>query len=238
MHQASRPTQFGIGASLRRHEDPALISGKGRFVADLVPEGALHAFVLRSAVAHGRFTLHGLAAARAADGVADIITGADVTRLGTLPCLGMLDNADGSTPYVPPYPVLPLDRVRHVGEALAMGDVSENAELDAARERESRLKEAAKEIMDELKRVKVIDPATVDASAAGFGTKVTLKREDGKTKIYTILGRYEADHENFIISNESPIAQGILGKKPGDVASVETPEGAVQYEVISVDRAE
>ena len=66
MHQASRPTQFGIGASLRRHEDPALISGKGRFVADLVPEGALHAFVLRSAVAHGRFTLHGLAAARAA----------------------------------------------------------------------------------------------------------------------------------------------------------------------------
>ena len=67
---------------------------------------------------------------------------------------------------------------------------------------------------------------------------MTLKREDGKTKIYTILGRYEADHENFIISNESPIAQGILGKKPGDVASVETPEGAVQYEVISVDRAE
>ncbi|MCA8911061.1 MAG: GreA/GreB family elongation factor [Planctomycetes bacterium] len=130
------------------------------------------------------------------------------------------------------------DVAKQIGEALAMGDVSENAELDAARERESRLKEAAKEIMDELKRVKVIDPATVDASAAGFGTKVTLKREDGKTKIYTILGRYEADHENFIISNESPIAQGILGKKPGDVASVETPEGAVQYEVISVDRAE
>ncbi|MCB1435793.1 MAG: xanthine dehydrogenase family protein [Rhodobiaceae bacterium] len=134
MHQASRPTQFGIGASLRRHEDPALISGKGRFVADLVPEGALHAFVLRSAVAHGRFTLHGLAAARAADGVADIITGADVTRLGTLPCLGMLDNADGSTPYVPPYPVLPLDRVRHVGEALAMVVGQSRAAAQAAAE--------------------------------------------------------------------------------------------------------
>lgn len=130
------------------------------------------------------------------------------------------------------------DVAKQIGEALAMGDVSENAELDAARERESRLKEAAKEIMDELKRVKVIDPATVDASVAGFGTKVTLKREDGKTKNYTILGRYEADHENFVISNESPIAQGIVGKKPGETANVETPEGAVQYEVISVDRAE
>jgi transcription elongation factor GreA len=130
------------------------------------------------------------------------------------------------------------DVAKQIGEALAMGDVSENAELDAARERESRLKEAAKEIMDELKRVKVIDPATVDAGVAGFGTKVSLKREDGKAKTYTILGRYEADHENFIISNESPIAQGILGKKPGEKAMVETPEGAVAYEVISVDRAE
>ncbi|MCB9895783.1 MAG: GreA/GreB family elongation factor [Planctomycetes bacterium] len=130
------------------------------------------------------------------------------------------------------------DVAKQIGEALAMGDVSENAELDAARERESRLKEAAKEIMDELKRVKVIDPATVDASVAGFGTKVSLKREDGKSKNYTILGRYEADHENFIISNESPIAQGILGKKPGEKAMVETPEGAVAYEVISVERAE
>jgi transcription elongation factor GreA len=130
------------------------------------------------------------------------------------------------------------DVARQIGEALAMGDVSENAELDAARERESRLKEAAKEIMEELKRVKVVDPATVDARVAGFGTKVSLKREDGKSKVYTILGRYEADHENFIISNESPIAQGILGKKPGEKATVETPEGAVHYDVISVDRAD
>jgi len=130
------------------------------------------------------------------------------------------------------------DVAKQIGEALAMGDISENAELDAARERESRLKEAAKEIMEELKRVRVVDPATVDSSIAGFGTKVSLKRGDGKSKVYTILGRYEADHENFIISNESPIAQGILGKKPGEKAVVETPEGAVDFEVISVDRAD
>jgi transcription elongation factor GreA len=130
------------------------------------------------------------------------------------------------------------DVAKQIGEALAMGDISENAELDAARERESRLKEAAKEIMEELKRVRVMDPAEVDSSVAGFGTKVTLKRQDGKTKVYTILGRYEADHENMIISVESPIGQGILGRKPGEKAMVETPEGAVQYEVIGVDRAE
>jgi transcription elongation factor GreA len=130
------------------------------------------------------------------------------------------------------------DVARQIGEALAMGDISENAELDAARERESRLKESAREIMEELKRVRVVEPEEFDASKAGFGTKVTLTREDGKTKEYTILGRYEADLELQIISNESPIAQGILGKGPGETAIVETPEGAVKYEVINVERAE
>ncbi len=127
---------------------------------------------------------------------------------------------------------------KQIGEALAMGDISENAELDAAREKESRLKEAAKEIMEELKRVRVVESKEIDASTAGFGTKVTLKREDGKTKVYTILGRYEADLANNIISNESPIAKGILNKRAGENAVVETPEGAVKYEVISVEKAD
>jgi transcription elongation GreA/GreB family factor len=130
------------------------------------------------------------------------------------------------------------DVARQIGEALAMGDISENAELDAARERESRLKEAAKEIMEELKRVRVVAPDEFDPSKAGFGTRVTLKREDGKTKVYTILGRYESDLEQMIISNESPIAQGIVDRTPGEHAVVETPEGAVKYEVIAVERAE
>jgi len=129
------------------------------------------------------------------------------------------------------------DVAKQIGEALAMGDISENAELDAAREREARLKEAAKGIMEELKRVRVLGPEDVDASKAGFGTKVTLKREDGKTKVYEIFGRYEADHDRNIISIESPIAQGILGKTPGEKAAVQTPEGNVMYQVISVDRA-
>jgi len=129
------------------------------------------------------------------------------------------------------------DVAKQIGEALAMGDISENAELDAAREREARLKEAAKGIIEELKRVRIFASEDVDASKAGFGTKVTLKREDGKTKVYEIFGRYEADLERNIISIESPIAQGILGKTPGAKAVVQTPEGSVKFEVISVGRA-
>lgn len=129
------------------------------------------------------------------------------------------------------------DVAKQIGEALAMGDISENAELDAAREREARLKEAAKDIMEELKRVKVMQPEDVDPSKAGFGTRVTLKREDGKTRQYEIFGRYEADLERNIISIESPVAQGILGKAPGEKAAVQTPEGTVMYEVIGVERA-
>lgn len=126
---------------------------------------------------------------------------------------------------------------KQIGEALAMGDISENAELDAAREREGRLKERARDIIDELKRVRVVETDDVDPSTAGFGTKVVLKRQDGKTVEYTILGPYEADHEHNIISNESPIAQGILGKKPGDKATVTTPEGSVNYDVVSIGKA-
>jgi len=129
------------------------------------------------------------------------------------------------------------DVAKQIGEALAMGDITENAELEAAREREARLKEAAKNIMEELKRVRVMQPEDVDPSHAGFGTKVTLRREDGKTREYEIFGRYEADIERSIISIESPVAQGILGKAPGEAANVQTPEGVVKYEVISVERA-
>ncbi|KAA0214888.1 hypothetical protein EDM80_06065 [bacterium] len=126
---------------------------------------------------------------------------------------------------------------KQIGEALAMGDISENAELDAAREKESRLKERAKEIMEELKRVKVVSADEVDSTKAGFGTRVTLKNPQGKQVVYTILGPYEADHANNIISNESPIAQGILGKAAGEDAVVTTPEGSVNYKVVAIEKA-
>jgi carbon-monoxide dehydrogenase large subunit len=72
------PRKFGMGAAIRRKEDPALIVGRGHFTDDYTPEGTLHAFVLRSAMAHARIRLNELDAARAAPGVSLILTGADV----------------------------------------------------------------------------------------------------------------------------------------------------------------
>ncbi|HSM19145.1 MAG TPA: xanthine dehydrogenase family protein molybdopterin-binding subunit [Hyphomicrobiales bacterium] len=112
--------KFGFGAPLRRKEDATAITGRGRYTADIVPEGAAHAVLVRAPVAHARFTLEGIEEARAAPGVLDVITGADTAALGPLPCRGMYENADGTMPPVPPYPILPQDTVRHVGEQVAM----------------------------------------------------------------------------------------------------------------------
>ncbi len=126
-----RPTGFGIGAPLRRKEDARLLVGKGNFLADMNFENAAHAAVLRSPVAHADFRLGDIDTVRALPGILDVITGVDVAALGPLPCIGLLPNADGSTPPVPHYPILPLDRVRHVGEAVAI-IVGETAEIARA----------------------------------------------------------------------------------------------------------
>lgn len=129
------PGKFGIGAPLRRKEDRALITGRGRYVGDLVPEGAARAVFVRAPIAHGTFRLDGIVAARAGNGVRAVVTGTDVAHLDPLPCIGMAQNADGSQPPVPPYPVLPTDTIRHVGEALAMVVADSETQAREAAER-------------------------------------------------------------------------------------------------------
>lgn len=111
--------KFGIGQAPSRVEDQRFITGMGRYASDARAKGDLQAFVLRSPLAHARFTLRNLEAARAMPGVALILTGADVAHLGNLPCQAPQKNIDGSKMALPAYPVLPLDTVRHVGEAVA-----------------------------------------------------------------------------------------------------------------------
>ncbi|MBB4303091.1 carbon-monoxide dehydrogenase large subunit [Rhodobium orientis] len=111
--------KFGIGAPVRRKEDKAFITGGGRYVADVTPEGTLHAVVLRSPMAHATFTLGDLDAARSAPGVHLVLVGADVADLGPMPCAAMPTQPDGSKPEVPDFPVLCRDRVRFVGDAIA-----------------------------------------------------------------------------------------------------------------------
>jgi aerobic carbon-monoxide dehydrogenase large subunit len=109
------PVKFGVGQSVLRKEDDALIRGKGRYTDDFAPSHALRALVLRSPHAHAKFTID-TTRARNLPGVALILTGADVADLGDLPCLFNLE-VDPFT--APPYPILVRDEARHVGDAIA-----------------------------------------------------------------------------------------------------------------------
>ena len=108
-------TKFGVSQPVRRREDVPLLRGEGRYVADVVADGALHAVVVRSPHAHAGFSIDA-AAAREIAGVRLVLTGDDVADLGPLPCLaGPL----GAEAQAPPYLVLSREEVRHVGDAVA-----------------------------------------------------------------------------------------------------------------------
>jgi carbon-monoxide dehydrogenase large subunit len=109
------PIKFGVGQSVLRKEDDALIRGKGRYTDDYAPQAALRCLMLRSPHAHAKYTIDA-SRARGLPGVALILTADDVKDLGNLPCLFNLE----TDPFTgPPYPILAKDEVRHVGDAVA-----------------------------------------------------------------------------------------------------------------------
>jgi aerobic carbon-monoxide dehydrogenase large subunit len=111
----SAPIKFGVGQSVLRKEDDALIRGKGRYTDDFAPQASLHALMLRSPHAHAKFTIDA-GRARNLPGVALILTAAEIGDLGDLPCLFNFE----VDPFTgPPYPILAKDEVRHVGDAVA-----------------------------------------------------------------------------------------------------------------------
>jgi carbon-monoxide dehydrogenase large subunit len=112
--------KFGFGAAVRRTEDLTLIQGQGRYTADLAPEGAARAVVLRSPMGHADFTINNADEVRAMPGVLAVITAAEVADLGPLPCAAPAKNHDGTLTPIPDNPILPVSRVRHVGDAMAM----------------------------------------------------------------------------------------------------------------------
>ncbi|MDB5518605.1 MAG: carbon monoxide dehydrogenase, partial [Tardiphaga sp.] len=109
------PIKFGVGQSVLRKEDDALIRGKGRYTDDHAPSALMHGLVLRSPHAHAKFTID-VTRARGLPGVGAIFTAEDVKDLGDLPCLFNLE----TDPFTgPAYPILARDLVRHVGDAVA-----------------------------------------------------------------------------------------------------------------------
>ncbi len=124
-----------------------------------------------------------------------------------------------------------------IAEAREHGDLKENAEYHAAREQQGFCEGRIQEIESKLGLAEVIDVSklTQDGRVV-FGVRVTIENLDsGEQKTYRIVGDDEADFKQLKISVHSPIARGLLGKKPGDEARINTPSGEVEYEVIAVD---
>ncbi len=118
-------------------------------------------------------------------------------------------------------------------EARALGDLSENAEYDAARNEQAMVEAKIKELEKMIENAVVV--TKVDTSKVTIGTTVTLKYvEDGDTDDYSIVGSKEVDPFMNKISNESPIAQAIMNKKVGDVVTVESPSGTYDVEIMDI----
>ena len=123
-----------------------------------------------------------------------------------------------------------------IAEARAHGDLSENAEYDAAKERQSFVEGRIVELEFKLSNAQIIDPKLLDAEGnVVFGATVELEdMESGQKVNYQIVGDDEADLKEGKISISSPIARALIGKYPGDVAEVQAPGGVREYEVLDV----
>ena len=120
------------------------------------------------------------------------------------------------------------DVITAIKEARALGDLSENAEYSSARERQAKLEARIKEIEYTLEHATIIENNNV-------GSVVTIEYiDDSEQEEYTIVGTNEADPFSNKISNESPIAQAVIGKKEGDKVSVESPNGSFDIKIVKV----
>jgi transcription elongation factor GreA len=126
--------------------------------------------------------------------------------------------------------------IQALAEARSHGDLSENADYDAAKERQGFIEGRIAEVESKLANAQVIDPASIDADGrVVFGATVDLEdAESGDTVTYRIVGDDEADIKHGKISVSSPIARALIGKSEGDTADVQAPGGVRSYEVLAV----
>ncbi len=126
--------------------------------------------------------------------------------------------------------------INAIAEARAQGDLSENAEYDAAKDRQGFVEGRIQEIEGKLSAAQIIDPSSVDAGGkVVFGTTVELEEEStGEVVKYQIVGEDEADLKLGLINISSPIARALIGKEEGDVAVVQAPGGEKRYEIVAV----
>ena len=122
-----------------------------------------------------------------------------------------------------------------IAEARSHGDLSENAEYEAARERQGFIEGRISELEAKLANAQIIDPKLLDADGrCVFGATVDLEESGGEPVTYQIVGEDEADIKEGRVSISSPIARALIGKEAGDAVDVQTPGGVKRYEILDV----
>lgn len=124
---------------------------------------------------------------------------------------------------------------KQIAEARDKGDLSENAEYDAAKEAQGMLEAKIAEIEAKVSSARIIDESRVDTSKVQMLNKVTIKNQKtGSLMTYTLVSESEADFKAGKLSINTPIAKGLIGKKVGDVAEVQVPSGLIPFEIIDI----
>ena len=132
-----------------------------------------------------------------------------------------------------------IDLADEIKHAASFGDFSENSELDAAREKQQILTLEVQRLREKLNQVEIIDDLEIDASRVSIGTSVTLYDHEQKEEIkWTILGADDSNPSAGVISYQSPLAKGLMGKEEGDEVTVNLPGGHKAFEIVSVEPAE
>lgn len=126
--------------------------------------------------------------------------------------------------------------IERIKIARGFGDLSENSEYSSAKDEQSVVESRISEIKTMLQYAEVVDVNDVDINEVSVGKKVTFQEDDDEPETYQIVGSAESDPLAGKISNDSPIAQSLLGRKVGDNVTIETPDGAFDVKIIKVEK--
>jgi transcription elongation factor GreA len=127
------------------------------------------------------------------------------------------------------------DIAKQIAEARDKGDLSENAEYDAAKDAQGHLEAKIAQLENLMSNARLLDESKVDTSAVSILSKVTIKnKKNGAAFTYMLVSEEEADLKTGKISTQSPIGKGLLGKKVGEIAKVKTPAGEIEFEVVNI----
>jgi transcription elongation factor GreA len=127
------------------------------------------------------------------------------------------------------------DIAKQIAEARDKGDLSENAEYDAAKDAQGHLEAKIAQLEDLMSSARLLEEGSVDTSKVSIFSKVTIKnKKNGASFTYMLVSEEEADLKTMKISTQSPIGKGLLGKKVGDSAQIKTPAGEIEFEIVNI----